>query len=430
MWSPIAGPGRSGRRLSLLPFALAAMLHIAEGSAQPGESIARLPGQLAISESLSLTAVLEAALANAPAARSEQNLRATADAFAAFGDSWIAGRSSLQLSYYDDSPLDDVGLRELESGLTLSLWRPGERNDTAVLGENHAAEFETWQAYLRLQVAGQLRAVLADMAVAEALLEIARQATADAQRLMTLTEAMEQAGAAAQADVLQARTQLLERQRMELRAVTDLATAEQFYTVLTGLDIRPAEPLQETASSAVTVPPAHPALRYLQSQVEIAAANVSLTRHQANGRPNVSLGMRRERGDRLQPYTDSLAISLSLPIGKNPGAAASVSLARGEQVDAEVQLIEARRQLERQLVAVRQEAELVDRSLELSEQQATLTRQRYDMALAAFEVGEMDLIEVVIAQQQSREAQLNYETLRLRQLRLNSEHNQIIGVLP
>jgi len=382
------------------------------------------------SESLNFTVILDAAVDNAPQSQSESNFRELADTHDALGNRLINGRPNLQLSYLDDSLLDDYGLREMETGVSFNLWRPGERSDTALLGDKYDEQLSAWQDHLRLVIAGQVRAVLAELLTAETMLELARQASVDAERLVAITAGMEIAGAAAQADVLQARTQLLQQQQLELQAEAELGIAERRYAILTGLSLKPAAALTESLVADSILSPAHPSLKFLQSQVSIAAANVELTRHQSNGRPNLRVGIRRERGNSVQPYIDSLGVSVSVPFGNNPAAAASVSVARTQQVNAEIRLLETRRQLERRLQELGQEMGLASDSLVLAQERMTITSQRYEMSLAAFEVGETDLTQVVIAQQQARQSERDFAAMRLRQQRLTSEYNQTIGVLP
>lgn len=382
------------------------------------------------SESLSFTVILDAAVGNAPQSQSESNLRELADSHEALGGRLINGRPSLQLSYIDDALLDDFGLKEIETGVSFNLWRPGERSDTELLSDKYDEQLNAWQDHIRLMVAGQVRNVLSDLAAAEAMLELARQASADTNRLLTITIGMENAGAAAQADVLQARTQVLHQRQLELQAQAELGMAERRYAILTGLTLKPVVELTETRVPGSSITAAHPSLKFLQSQVNIASAYVELARHQSNGRPNMRVGVRRERGARLQPYTDSLGVSVNIPFGSNPAAAASVSVARTQQVDAEIRLLEARRQLEQRLFELREQMSMTGDSLALSQERLEIAGQRYEMSLAAFEAGEMDLTQVVIAQQQARQSERDFATLLLRQQRLTSEYNQTIGVLP
>src|SRR5690606_1221521 len=93
---------------------LAAAPHAA---GQPGHDHAAL----AIDENLRLPEVFERALENAPAALERAARRRQAEAFGAAGGSWIAGRPSVQLTYFDDSPHDGPGMREFEYGVQLPL---------------------------------------------------------------------------------------------------------------------------------------------------------------------------------------------------------------------------------------------------------------------------------------------------------------------
>ena len=400
------------------------LLVLAQAQFPPGEE------SMEASASLSFRVILDAALNNAPQSRSEANLKELADSHSALGNRLISGRPSWQLSYIDDSLLDDYGLREMETGVSFNLWRRGERSGTALLGDKYDEQLSSWQSHLKLTVAGQVRHVLADLSEAETMLDLARQASVDAERLVAITVGMESAGAAAQADVLQARTQLLQRQQLELEALAALGIAEQRYAILTGLSIKPVDRLSESIVSNGGLSAAHPTLKFLQSQVSIAAASVELTRHQSNGRPNMRVGVRRERGVRLQPFTDSIGVSLSVPFGSNLATAASVSVARTQQVDAEIRLLETRRQLQRRLLELEREMRLVSDTLAVGQERVAISGQRYEMSLAAFEVGESDLTQVMIAQQQARQSERDFESVSLRQQRLISEYNQTIGVLP
>lgn len=382
------------------------------------------------SSAMAFTTVFEAALSNAPESMAGVVRQQQAQDYSAVGRSWIAGRPNLEFNYIDDGVLDDVGLREIESGVRFDLWRPGERRDAGKLGQSYSAQVEAWQVYLQLVVAGGVRAVLADMVEAEAMLALEQQSTVEAERLLEITNALFAAGALPQLDVLQVQALLLEQQKIELHAEAALVDSEREYTVLTGLTMRPAAAYRESQSSLEEIQSDHPILRFLSSGVELADANISKVRREASGTPTMMVGVRRERGNRLQPYTDSLGLSFSVPFGGSASVSAGVSEARREKVDAEIQLMNVRRELGMQLHEVEHELFIVSESLGLSETQTTLNQQRYEMALVAFETGETNLTQVVIALQQARASEKELQGLSLQQQRLFTEFNQTIGILP
>lgn len=385
---------------------------------------------LAKSLAMEFAAVFEAALSNAPELMAEGVRQQQAQDYYDFGRSWIAGRPSLEFNYIDDGVLDDVGLREMESGIRFDLWRPGERRDAEKLGQSYNSQLEAWLAYLQLVVAGRVRGVLADIAETEAILALELQSTLEAERLLEVTNGLFAAGALPQLDVMQVQSLLLEQQRVELYAEAALVDAEREYTVLTGLQLRPGTPYSESRSSQEEIQLDHPVLRFLRSGVDLAESNISKVRREASGNPTMTVGVRRERGNVFQPYTDSLGLSFSVPFGGRARVSADVSSARREKVDAEIQLVNTRIKLSMQLHEVEHELFIVSESLVLSENQTALNQQRYEMALVAFEAGEINLSQVVIALQQARASEKELEGLSLSQQRLISEFNQTIGILP
>lgn len=385
---------------------------------------------LATDPALTFSALLEQTLAHAPealesAARAEQ-----AQTMEALGQSWTAGRPSLQMDVIDDRLLNDLGQRELTWGVALPLWRPGQRRAMQARGAQYDAQAAAWEQAFTLDVAGRLRKALADMAEADAMLAAEQLATADAQELMGIAEALFAAGETAQRDVLQARTLLLTQQRNELAAEAGRVDAERLYATLTGLQSRPAGVHTETISAQEEVSPAHPLLSLLRSDVDLANAEITKAQTDARGAPTLSVGTRRQRAGYFSDYEDALALSLSVPLGGRAHVNAATSTARRDKVDAEVQYLNAQRALNLQLHEVEHELFTLTESLPLSEEQAQLARQQWEMARAAFEAGETDMSQVVLALQQARQSARDFDALTLRHTRLIAEFNQIIGVLP
>lgn len=415
---PISQQTLAGVLLSLLlnQFVLAQQSH--SNSHEP----------LATSSSLTFATVFEAALANAPEAMAGVVRRQQAASYSAAAKSWTVGRASWEFNYIDDGMLDDVGLREIESGVEFKLWRPGERRDAGKLGQSYELQLEAWTNYLQLLVAGRVRTVLADIAEAELMLELERRATASAEELLDISARLFEAGAIPQLDVLQAESLLLQQMKMEFDAEARLVDSERDYAVLTDLQIRPSGPHIEVQSAAEEIQTDHPAIRYLQTGIDLAEANISKVKREASGAPTMKFGVRRERGNRLQPSIDSLGVSFSIPFGGRASVSAKVSDARRGKVDAEIQMLQQYRMLNAQLHEVEHELFLINQSLQLSTDQTAITQRRYQMAVAAFEIGETDLTQVILALQQATSSEKELEGLRLGRQRLTSEYNQTIGV--
>ena len=97
---------------------------------------------LATSNSMTFDQVFAGALEYSPEALETPVREQQAQAYSSTGKSFIAGRPSLQLSYYDDGIIDSTGLTEMEYGVQLPLWRPGQRQDTRLLLRVSAGLFQ------------------------------------------------------------------------------------------------------------------------------------------------------------------------------------------------------------------------------------------------------------------------------------------------
>ena len=340
------------------------------------------------------------------------------------GQSWIAGRPSAQIEYIDEHSLTNIGEPELTYGVALPLWRPGEKKAMSALGRQYSLQSSGWQRSFELETAGKLRASLADLHEAETLLDVEREATEGAAELLRIVETLFNAGEVAQLDVMQARTLLLAQQRNELDSDAMFVDAERTYAVLTGLSVAPASPHSEVRVISEEVASTHPQLQLLQTSLDLQDANISKAETAAKGNPVLTLGSRRIGNE------TAVAVSLIIPFGGKSFVGVAGSTARRAKVDIEVQYYTALRKLNAQLHEVEHQLFTLDQALPLSQEQAQLSRAQWTMASSAFELGETNLSQVVIAMQQARSSAKNFETMTMQYQRLITESNQIIGVLP
>lgn len=408
------------RRLCASLLSFTPLLAFAQGGHDP----------LVRSDALDFDAVLEAALEQAPERIEASVRRQQADAFASAGRSLVAGRPSLALNFYDDGVLDDRGQVEANYGVQVPLWRPGERGDSRELGARYQAQVDLWEQALKLELAGQVRSVLADIHEAEVLLQLEREATVTAEEVLRTSETLFNAGALARVDVLQSRNLLLDQQKQQFTAEAVLVDSEITYEFLTGLDALPAAQHIETLNTAAEIPADHPLLRYLQSEVDVLDGAVRQSEIAAKGNPVLLLGTRRERGDRFTPYTDSVNLSLTIPFGAKGFVDSRTSGARRDKADAEVQYRATLRELELALHDAEHELFIVRQALPLAREQAALGTERQELAQGAFSQGELTLAQVLLAVQEARAAARELAVLEAREQRLITEYNQLTGVLP
>lgn len=382
------------------------------------------------SDNLSFQQVFDSALANAPEGLAAASREDQAAQYTRLGDSLFPGQAVLETSYVDDSALDAVGLRELEAGLRLSLWRPGERRESQQLGQNFSRLYETWQDNLALEIAGQVRDSLWALQRADALLELERESLAISEQLEQLTAAQFAAGSVAERDLLQARALRMARQQAVHVAEAALVDAERDYTVLTGLNLRPAQEFSESRSTEEEIDLAHPLLQFLQANLQVASSRVSQVKRQAGESPTLSFGVRRERGNALDDYVDSLGIGFTMPIGRSAAVSSQVSDARREQADMQVALQRGHIMLDQRLHEAEHQLFTAAQQLELLRSQVQLSEQQWEMSRLAYELGETDALTTTMALRELLSARKQLVQIQIQYEQLISDYNQSLGLLP
>jgi len=374
--------------------------------------------------------VFEQALSNAPELASIAIRNQQADTYTSANNSWFAGRSRWDLSYLDDGTLDNIGQREIGTGLQVGLWRPGEKKQAQRLGQAYGQQAQAWHDYLEYSITGRVKVLLADIQEAERLSELEVQARQNAEQLLQITQSLFESGSLAEIDVIQAEALLIEHRRAEMNSFAQLHETEMLYRMLTGLEVRPAAVYSESLRITESTADQHPLIHYLRTTVELANEEIVRVRREARSSPSLRVGLQRERGARQTPNNDSVAVSLNIPLGGKSWVATKVVDARRDKVDRDIELQQALRNLQRQLQELNHQLEITQNTLALTQEQMGLTQRRWAMAQTAFETGEISLVEVVRAQQMAQSTEKEYESLLLRQQRLYIELNQTLGARP
>ena len=385
---------------------------------------------LETSATLSFTEIYTQALNNAPETLERDIRQQQADSYEAIADNWITQRPSLVMSYLDDNLLGNIGQREFDYAIQLQLRRPSERNSSRLLSNSYQEQTSAWDLALQHYIAGRVRNILADITEAEARLALEQEATRNTEELLNITTTLFNAGELPRLDVMQVETLLLNQRQLVMETEAMLIDAERNYEVLTGIRVRPDYLYTESLTELDDIDASHPQLVILQSEINLAEANVLMSEASARGAPILSLGTSHQRADVFQPSNDSIALSLSIPFGAPNIVASQTSAARRRKVDAEVLYQNTFRQLDLTLHEVEHDLFLATEAIVLAEEKSELSEQRWEMSRTAFSQGEITMAQVIQALQEFMEAQKQSQLLLLRKERLITEFNQTIGVMP
>jgi outer membrane protein TolC len=382
------------------------------------------------SPSLTYAEVLESALAAAPEFLASSAREGQVAAYKSMGRDLFAGNPILQTAYLDDSTVDNTGLSELEAGISIPLWRPGQKQQAQNLGQHYESLFGAWQSYLQWQVAGRMRDAILSLQHAAAMLAFERQSLANAEALEQLSLSLFDAGEVPELDLLSTRALVLDQRNVVYDAEAELVDAERAYQVVTGFNRIPTPPYQESMHEEDEISSVHPWLAYLKVNADVARSAVNQVQIRSGTSPIIGLGYRRERDNRLGDYIDTLGVSLSIPLGKSSVVKTAMSDARREEADLQVILQQARISLNQMLHEAEHEAYVIGKKLAEVDTKVELNQQRWEKSRLAYELAETNFYQVLMALEDLHKSEKERRSLELElQLRI-AEINQSLGIMP
>lgn len=394
---------------------------------------------------------VDAALALAEQGQRADARQAIGEALRRKARGLLAENPALRVKLLTDRLTGDDGAYEVEAMVDLPLLLPGQRSARGALADATGAAAQALRTRLHWEMAGVVRELVWEAALAEGRLRQAKAALAAAETLETTVAKREAAGELARLDLLLARQDTLARRSELAAARADHAEAMAVYRAVTGFEMLP-EPLTETPAAVPTEPPrrstardsatagsaqpvaavpeTHPLLTSLGQSVARARAERGRVRADRSGSPTLSLGVKHARADRFAPQDDALQLEVSLPFGV--GSASAPAMAEAEQgvTDQLAELQRARREVVRNIAAARAAVTGAEQQLAAAGERVDVTDRALALARRAFDLGEGDLTALLRARERAREARLDLALRQLAQGRAVSRLNQALGVLP
>jgi outer membrane protein TolC len=355
--------------------------------------------------------------------------RQEAEAWRRLAGSPLGGQPSLSLSYRSDAGLDAHGFAEYESGVSLPLWRAGQRGAAGGVGTSAEREVGAAAAALRWELAGKLRETLWSIESATNEVELARDAVAAATELERIVSRRHAAGDLPLEDTLLARSTLLEREAALVESRAALVDAERAYQALTGLAARPVT-FAETLTARADFDATHPLLVLADAEVERARAERQFAAAEAKGKTVLSIGPRRQRDPLTDFFTDSFGVAVSVPFGGAAHAAPAIAASTRAVAEASARRAAIERDLETRVHEAVHSLEVTENALRLADEQADIAARRARMGRTAFESGEITLADLVRREEAARSATREAARLRIQRGRTIAAINQAMGELP
>ncbi|MFN0184109.1 MAG: TolC family protein [Aquabacterium sp.] len=383
---------------------------------------------------LNLRQAFDAAWSRQPEAMALQARRDAARAQLSAAKAWTPEPPALELSNKTDRLGNNQGAREVEVGIVVPLWLPGERGRSAALADAEGAAIESRAHAARLRVAAAVRdawwqwqrARIED-GTARDQLENTRLIAADVARRA-------KAGDLARADQHQADGVVASAEATMAQAVAGLAAARLHLRALAGAlpafsgsGDTLAEPEPGVAATELE---AHASLQDLRDRAAVAERTVALTATQSRAHPELILATTRDRGARGEASQQTITLGIRIPFGAGPRSDARSAKARAETMEIQAQLALERERLTAEREAARVRVEASRTQLMAAERRAQLARGSRGFFDKSFRLGETDLPTRLRIEAEAAEADRQAARTRIELAAAISAWRQALGLLP
>jgi outer membrane protein TolC len=327
----------------------------------------------------------------------------------------------------------DRGQQEYEIELATPLWLPGQKAAHEDAAASQIDEVAAKRIALRWELAGELReawwalaAARNARALAARRVETARALESDVRRRFRAGDLSRIDGNLAQSEVLAAEAELIEAEANRLQA-------EQVLRRLTGagapVDIGEEAPAQMTVRPADTAA-MHPLLAAASAASRSARARTTVAAESRRAAPELALRVVRERGDFVEPYSNSIGVRLKIPFSSDALLRRDTAAAQAEASQADAEMLRARTRVELETERAQRALAAAGQQLAMAEERRALAADNLRLAEKAFTLGESDLSALLRIRAAAFDAESFYDRQRVARAAAISRLNQALGALP
>ena len=388
---------------------------------------------------LTLSTLLEAAWSRQPEAQSYTERLRAAESLRAANSAWTADAPAMLLQGKTDRPGSGAGGREVEVGVALPLWLPGQRQRAVALSD---AQMLTLQGSLkaqRLQLAGLVREGWWQLQRTQTEMALAQTRVANAQQLARDVARRVKAGDLARADQHQTEGAVAQAESALAEAQGAYEASLHALRGLTGTQDLLPENLAAASEGDVSTPlptldaPAddqHPLMAQALAQQSMASAQADLVASSRRASPELTVLTTRSRGQTGDPYQQSITVGLRVPFGAGVRADARQAEALAAAQEAQAMTLQMRARLQAQAASALARLRGAQAQWQATHRQAQLAKESQNFFDKSFRLGETDLPTRLRIEQEAVQAQKALSRARIDVSAAWSAWWQAMGELP
>lgn len=391
------------------------------------DATAEPSGLLRFDSRLKLHDVVQATFEKYPQTAMLDAMQQETNALQQRSGSWIPGYPSIYLQNNQNVAGDSEGLTQW--GTQFPIWRWGQRDASQAVTDKAAVSTEHFGRGLKHEVAGLVRDSLWTLKMTQNRHEFAKSVYEVSLKLVETVKRRVELGDLAQADLLLAQSDSLEKKTSLNQATVDLQHAHQAFENLSRMQVAP-EKFDEDRAILTAITEEHPQVAAFNAMIERAQADVEFTRQWKQGtQPTVLVGAQHRAFYTKGTQTDTNLV-LQVPFGGdayNEPFVAQANLALTQKITERDNLI---RLLQRALKQSQQTLEADRKALDIAKSRREMAETLIRMNRIALETGEIQLIDFLKIQTTAQSSIWDAMQKEIQLKRDVAAYNQIVGITP
>jgi len=381
-------------------------------------------------QALTLPQAFDAAWQRQPEAASQGARRDAAEAARRAASSWTAAPPTLELLSKSDRRSSNTGQREIDAGLAVPLWLPGERGRSVQLADAELKAGSLKVIAAKLKLAATVRENWWAFHRATLEHEVARDRLHNARQLAGDVNKRAHAGDLSKADQFQADSAVAQAEAAMAEATAAQRSAQLALRALLGSAELPSADAEPVPTDAADLHSSHPALAELAARIEVSRKAAELASVQKRANPELLVATTRERGQFGDAYRQSVTVGVRFPFGGGSRSDAKLALARAEALEAESLAALERARLLGDIEAAQLRLESSRLQLEAADKRARLAREVRGFFEKSFRLGQTDLPIRLRVELEAVEAERQAARTRIDVAAAISALRQALGQLP
>lgn len=377
----------------------------------------------AVSASVDFVTLLDNVIQQQPEQQTIQGIQELHSANQSLSNSWISGDVDLIVHHENDALTDNEDFKNWEVGVEFPIWLPSQKNAQKQLTSDYSREVTARQTYLRWLASSRLRKLVWNYRSAAIEVTAAKSSLKKSQSLQQKVQKKVEAGESPDIDLLLAKKAVLKQQNQLVQKQSTLTIARIQFQNWTQTEQLP-ENIKERPYAPIDLT-LHPKIIKLASELNMSESELQKIKSFKQDSPRLFLGAKNDK-DRNDENT-ALMFEVSIPLGVNPRYSPKVAEQKRSIYEKQALLEKTKIQLEQDIFKAQQVLASAKQSILFSKQQYDISKKALAMSERAYQLGETNIQNLLLVQQQTAQAKLNYELAQVRSSQAIAGLNQISG---